>query len=137
VVAVQADHQVAWIPWQRGRRLLISLRFYADHQVNVERVMTDNGSPYISIAHAIACRALGIKHLRTRPRRPQTTARIERFIRTMLDGWAYGRIYASSRERRAALPAGSTSTIARPHGSLGRHPPITRVIANNLLRSYN
>jgi transposase InsO family protein len=80
-----------------------ALAFYRQNGVRVERVMTDNGSAYISVAHALACRALGIRHLRTRPRRPQTNGKAERFIRTMLDGWAYGRIYGSSPERRAAL----------------------------------
>ena len=80
-----------------------AVAFFARHGVTVERVLTDNGSPYISVVHAIACRALGIRHLRTRPRRPQTNGKAERFIRTMLAGWAYGAIYGSSRERTAAL----------------------------------
>ena len=65
----------------------------ARHGITVERVMTDNGSPYRSAIHALACRALGIRHLRTRPYRPQTNGKAERFIRTMLGGWAYGAIY--------------------------------------------
>ena len=101
-------------------------------------MMTDNGSPYRSTAHAIACRALGIKHLRTRPRRPQTNGKAERFIRTLLAGWAYGRIYASSAERKAALdPWLEFYNRRRPHGALGHKPPITRLAANNLLGSYN
>src|SRR5439155_21310724 len=63
-------------------------RFFYRHGVTVERVLTDNGSAYRSAIHAIACRALGIRHLRTRPRRPQTNGKAERFIRTMLGGWA-------------------------------------------------
>jgi transposase InsO family protein len=115
-----------------------ALRFYAEHGVTVERVLTDNGSAYVSIAHAIACRALGIRHLRTRPRRPQTNGKAERFIRTLLGGWAYGRIYGSSRERTVAL-AGWLAFYnhRRPHGALGRHPPISRIGGNNLLGSYN
>ena len=66
-------------------------------------MFTDNGSAYRSAIHAIACSALGIRHLRTRPRRPQTNGKAERFIRTMLGGWAYGALYRSSRERTAAL----------------------------------
>jgi len=114
-----------------------ALRFFAQHGVGVERVMTDNGSAYVSTAHALACRVLGVKHLRTRPRRPQTNGKAERFIRTMLDGWAYGRIYGSSRERHAAL-AGWLDFYnrRRPHGALGRHPPISRLGGNNLLGSY-
>ncbi len=71
--------------------------------VEVEEVMTDNGSAYISTIHALACRALGIRHIRTRPYRPRTNGKAERFIRTMLGGWAYGAIYGSSRERQSAL----------------------------------
>jgi transposase InsO family protein len=63
----------------------------------VERLMTDNGPAYVSVAHALACRALGIKHIRTRPYRPQTNGKAERFIRTMLREWAYAAVYGSSR----------------------------------------
>jgi transposase InsO family protein len=114
-----------------------ALTFFSAHGIRVERVLTDNGSAYISTAHAIACRVLGIKHLRTRPRRPQTNGKAERFIRTMLGGWAYGRIYGSSAERQAAL-AGWLDFYnhRRPHGALGRHPPISRIDVNNVLGSY-
>jgi transposase InsO family protein len=61
-------------------------------------VLTENGSAYISTLHAIACRRLGVRPLRTRPRRPQTNGKAERFIRTLLAGWAYGAVYRSSRE---------------------------------------
>jgi transposase InsO family protein len=95
-----------------------AIAFYGRHHITVERVLTDNGSPYISTAHAIACRALGVRHLRTRPRRPQTNGKAERFIRTMLAGWAYGAIYGSSRERTAALDGWLwTYNHRRPHGS--------------------
>ena len=80
-----------------------ALGFYAGHGIHVQRLMTDNGPAYVSIAHALACRALGLRHLRTRPYRPRTNGKAERFIRTMLAGWAYGAIYGSSRERTAAL----------------------------------
>ena len=80
-----------------------ALAFYASYGITVERVITDNGSAYRSAIHAIACRALGIRHLRTRPHRPQTNGKAERFIRTMLGGWAYGAIYGTSTERTAAL----------------------------------
>src|SRR3712207_1522490 len=80
-----------------------ALAFFARHGITVERLITDNGSPYRSTIHAIACRALGLRHLRTRPYRPQTNGKAERFIRTMLGGWAYGAIYRSSAERTAAL----------------------------------
>ncbi|MGZ4266709.1 MAG: IS481 family transposase, partial [Solirubrobacteraceae bacterium] len=76
---------------------------YASYGITVERLITDNGSAYRSTIHAMACRALAIRHLRTRPYRPQTNGKAERFIRTMLGGWAYGAIYRDSTERNAAL----------------------------------
>ena len=113
-----------------------AVAFYQRHGITVERVMTDNGSPYVSAIHAIACRALHIRHLRTRPRRPQTNGKAERFIRTMLGGWAYGAIYASSRERTAALDGWLyTYNHHRRHSAIGRQPPITRL--NNLLGTYS
>ena len=90
--------------------------------------MTDNGSAYRSTAHAIACRALGIRHLRTRPRRPQTNGKAERFIRTMLREWAYAAVYGSSSERTAALPGWlERYNYRRRHGALGHRPPIQRL----------
>ena len=80
-----------------------AIAFFERHGMTVEQLLTDNGSAYRSTVHAIACRALGIRHLRTRPRRPQTNGKAERFIRTMLGGWAYGAIYRNSSERTAAL----------------------------------
>jgi transposase InsO family protein len=120
-----------------------ALRFYQAHGVTVERLMTDNGSAYRSTMHAIACRALGIKHLRTRPYRPQTNGKAERFIRTLLAGWAYGAIYRNSVERAAALSGWlDFYNSRRPHGSLGHRAPIDRLTAqqaagNNLVGSYN
>ena len=80
-----------------------AVAFYRRHGIQVERVLTDNGSAYLSTLHALACRTLGIRHLRTRPRRPQTNGKAERFIRTLINSWAYGAIYRSSQERTAAL----------------------------------
>jgi transposase InsO family protein/transposase len=112
-----------------------ALTFYARHGITVERVMTDNGSAYRSAIHGLACRALGIRHLRTRAYRPQTNGKAERFIRTMLGGWAYGAIYGTSQERTAALDGWLfTYNHHRRHRSIGRQPPITRL--NNLLGSY-
>jgi transposase InsO family protein len=113
---------------------------YASYGITVERLITDNGSAYRSTIHAIACRTLAIRHLRTRPYRPQTNGKAERFIRTMLGGWAYGAIYRSSDERNAAL-AGWLDFYnrQRPHGSLSHRPPLARLHelnANNLLGSY-
>jgi transposase InsO family protein len=81
---------------------------------------------------------LGIRHIRTRPYRPHTNGKAERFIRTLLSGWAYAAIYRDSTERNAAL-AGWIDTYNRhrPHGSLGHKPPIARLNElNNLLGSY-
>jgi transposase InsO family protein len=105
-----------------------AIAFYRRHGITVERVMSDNGACYRSTIHAFACRRLAIRHLRTRPYRPRTNGKAERFIRTMLGGWAYGAIYASSAERAAALDGWLwTYNHRRPHGSLGHKPPIARL----------
>ncbi len=112
---------------------------FAAYGITTERVITDNGSAYRSTIHAIACRTLGIRHLRTRPYRPQTNGKAERFIRTMLGGWAYGAIYRDSDERNAAL-AGWVDFYnrRRPHGALSHKPPLARLSElNNLLGSYS
>jgi transposase InsO family protein/transposase-like protein len=102
--------------------------FYARHGITVQRVMSDNGACYRSTIHAFACRALGIRHLRTRPYRPRTNGKAERFIRTLLAGWAYGAIYGSSHERTQALDGWLwTYNHRRPHGALSHKPPITRL----------
>jgi len=96
--------------------------------VTVERVLSDNGSCYRSRVHAVACRELGMRHLRTRPYRPRTNGKAERFIQTMTNGWAYGAIYGSSAERTAALPGWLDHyNYRRPHGSLGHRPPAARL----------
>jgi transposase InsO family protein len=110
--------------------------FFKRHGMTVRELLTDNGSPYRSSVHAIACRTLGVRHLRTRPRRPQTNGKAERFIRTMLAGWAYGAIYSSSQERAAALDGWLWHyNHRRRHQAIGRQTPITRL--NNLLETYN
>jgi transposase InsO family protein len=111
-----------------------ALAFYRRHGITVERLLTDNGSAYVSAAHARACRRLGIRHLRTRPYRPQTNGKAERFIRTLVSGWAYGAIYGSSEERSAALDGWLWHyNHRRRHSALGRQPPVTRT---NVLGSY-
>jgi transposase InsO family protein len=115
-----------------------AIAFYRRHGITVEQLLTDNGAAYRSTIHAIACRALGIKHLRTRPRRPQTNGKAERFIRTMLGGWAYGAIYRNSTERTAALDGWLYRyNHHRRHSALGHKPPIARVSERtNLLGTY-
>jgi transposase InsO family protein len=105
-----------------------AVAFYRSHGITVERLMTDNGSAYVSTAHALACRALGIRHIRTRPYRPQTNGKAERFIRTMLREWAYAAVYGSSPERAAALSGWlERYNYRRRHGALGHRPPIARL----------
>ncbi|HXQ00460.1 MAG TPA: IS481 family transposase [Solirubrobacteraceae bacterium] len=112
--------------------------FYARHGIQIEQLLTDNGAPYRSFAHAIACRALGIRHLRTRPYRPQTNGKAERFIRTLLGGWAYGAIYRNSTERTAALDGWLWHyNHHRRHSALSHKPPIARLNERtNLLSTY-
>jgi len=117
-----------------------AIAHYASFGIRVERLMTDNGNAYRSAIHALACTALGLKHLRTRPYRPRTNGKAERFIRTMLGGWAYAAIYRNSDERCDALTGWlDFYNRRRPHRSLGRQAPIERLHAlnrNNLLGSY-
>ena len=112
--------------------------FFARYGITVERLITDNGSPYRSTMHAIACRALHIRHLRTRPYRPQTNGKAERFIRTMLGGWTYGALYRNSSERAAALDGWlDYYNHHRRHSALGHKPPIARLNERtNLLGTY-
>jgi transposase InsO family protein/transposase-like protein len=116
-----------------------AVAFYTAHGVSVERVMSDNGACYRSAIHALACRAMGLRHLRTRPYRPRTNGKAERFIRTLLAGWAYGAIYGTSQERAAALDGWIwTYNHRRPHGALAHKPPSARLNElNNLARSYS
>jgi transposase InsO family protein len=115
-----------------------AVTFYRRHGITIERVMTDNGSAYRSTLHAFACRVMGLRHLRTRPYRPRTNGKAERFIRTLLGGWAYGAIYGTSAERTAALDGWIwTYNHRRPHGALSHKPPIARLNElNNLAGSY-
>ena len=112
------------------------MRFFARHGVRVERVMSDNGVGYVSTAHALACRALGVRHTRIRPGRPRTNGKAERFIQTLLREWAYVRVYGSSAEREAQLaPFLTRYNFSRPHGSLAKRPPASRL--TNAARNYN
>jgi transposase InsO family protein len=111
-----------------------AVTFYARYGVRVECVLSDNGGAYTSVVHAVACRRLAIKHIRTRPYRPQTNGKAERFIRTLLTGWTYGAIYRSSRERTAALDGWLWHyNHQRRHSAIGHQPPVSRT---NLLGSY-
>ena len=132
------------LPNERAATAIAFLRrclaFYRARGVRVERVMTDNGSAYVSAVFALACRGLGIKHCRTRPYRPRTNGKAERFIRTMLREWAYAALYGSSRDRAAALPGWlDRYNTRRRHGALGHRPPLARLRElqrNNLAGNY-
>lgn len=114
-----------------------AVSWFADRGVTVERVLSDNGSAYKSHAWRDACLELGIKAKKTRPYRPQTNGKIERFHRTLADGWAFSRHYNSESARRAALPAWlHFYNHHRPHTAIGKVPPISR-ISNNLAGHYS
>jgi transposase InsO family protein len=107
--------------WTRARA------FFARHGITVDRVLTDNGSAYRSHAWRDEHAILGIKHSRTRVRRPQTNGKVERLNRTLLEEWAYKRLYTSETNRRAALSGWLHHyNHHRPHTALGNLPPITR-----------
>jgi transposase InsO family protein len=116
-----------------------AIAFFKRYGIEVERLLTDNGSAYRSTVHAIACRVLGVRHLRTRPYRPQTNGKAERFIRTLLGGWAYGAIYRTSAERTTALDGWLwTYNHHRRHSALGRKPPVARLAERtNVLGTYS
>ena len=113
-----------------------AIAFFSSYGITVERVMTDNGNAYRSTIHALVCRALGLKHLRTRPYRPRTNGKAERFIQTLTRGWAYGAVFCSSEQRRSALWGWlDFYNHDRPHGSLSRQAPVERLarLENNVL----
>jgi transposase InsO family protein len=116
-----------------------AVAYYASLGVTVARVMTDNGSCYKSFAFRDACRALSLRHVRTKPYTPKTNGKAERFIQTALREWAYARAYRHSDERAAELPEWlHRYNWHRPHGSLKAKTPISRLglTEDNLLRLH-
>jgi transposase InsO family protein len=113
--------------------------WFRRHGVRVRRVLTDNGSGYVSDRFARLCRSAGVRHLRTRPYTPRTNGKAERFIQTLLREWAYRRAYPSSRHRTEALPAWLYYyNWERGHGALHGRPPMSRLVApNNLLAVHS
>jgi transposase InsO family protein len=110
--------------------------FYAAHGIQLERVLTDNAGGYVSGLFGAALAASGATHKRTRPYRPQTNGKVERFNRTLLNEWAYVRVYTSNQQRTAALDDWlHLYNHHRAHTALGGHPPISRV--NNAAGSYS
>jgi transposase InsO family protein len=109
--------------------------WFRERGVEIECVMSDNGSAYVAHGYRQALAELGLRHLRIRPYRPRTNGKAERFIQTLKNEWAYGRVYGSSTERAGALPLFlDRYNFRRPHGSLGHRPPASRL--TNLLRNY-
>ena len=104
--------------------------WFAERGVEVRQVMTDNGSPYRSGPWAAWCAARGVEHIRTRPYRPRTNGKAERFIQTMLREWAYAAVYRDSGHRSRALgPWLRYYNERRPHGALGHKTPASRLAA--------
>ena len=134
-VAIDDHARIAYCELHRDERGLSAARFlarlvgyYQRLGIKVARVLTDNGSPYVSKRFRRACERLGIKHSRTRPHRPQTNGKAERFIQTALREWAYLRLYANHHERaKALLPWLHRYNWHRPHASLSYRPPISRL----------
>jgi transposase InsO family protein len=111
-----------------------AVAWFAMQDVRVERVMTDNGSAFVSREFTSLCRSMSIRHVRIRPYTPRTNGKAERFIQTLLREWAYRFTYQSSDERRRWLtPHLHFYNVHRAHSSLAYNPPISRLDRNNVL----
>ena len=120
--------------------LKAAVAYYKSLGITIERVMTDNGSCYKSHDFRKTCRALKIKHIRTKPYTPKTNGKAERFIQTALREWAYARAYQTSDQRGAVMPRWiHRYNWHRPHASLKYNTPISRLTTSedNLLRLHN
>ncbi len=105
-----------------------SLAWFQTRGVRVESVMSDNGSCYVSRKFKTACQKLQLRHLRTRPYRPRTNGKAERFIQTLLREWAYKRPYATSTQRADRLPRYlNRYNLRRPHAALNKRTPAQRL----------
>ena len=134
-VAIDDTSRVAYVEILDDQRastvsefLRRAVAWFAAHSIQVQRVMTDNGSAYCSHLHASVCADLGIRHVRTRPHRPRTNGKAERFIQTLLREWAYAVSYQNSHDRADALgPWLEYYNYQRPHSALGHRAPATRL----------
>jgi len=134
-VAIDDATRLAYVEVLRDERGTTSVRFlrrafawFGRLGVRVERILTDNGSGYRSRRFAAACAAMSVRHKRTRPYRPCTNGKAERFIQTLLREWAYVMPYRNSSLRiRALRPWLRYYNRERPHGSLRGHPPFSRL----------
>lgn len=108
-----------------------AIAWFAEQGITVREVMSDNGSAYVSFDWAKACATeFHVRHIRTRPYRPRTNGKAERFIQTLLREWAYGRLWQSSTARRRGLASWlDYYNTKRPHGSLGHKPPYSALAA--------
>ena len=105
-----------------------AVAWFSGQGITTKRVLSDNGSAYVSKAWAQACTDLHVTAKRTRPYRPQTNGKIERFHRTLNDGWAYARFYETETARRNALPSWiHYYNHHRPHTAIGNKPPVSRL----------
>ena len=112
-----------------------AVAWFSRHHVKVQRVMTDNGSAFLSSSFAELCNDAGIKHKRIRPYTPRTNGKVERFIQTLLREWAYRFSYSSSEERKRWLtPYLHFYNLHRAHSALAYNPPISRLVRNNVLK---
>jgi transposase InsO family protein len=145
-VAVDDNSRIAFakvMPNERKRSatafLKAALTYYESLGIQVERVMTDNGSCYKSFAFRRACKRFGLKHIRTKPYTPKTNGKAERFIQTCLREWAYAQAFHHSRQRTAELPYWlHRYNWHRPHAGIGAKTPISRLglTEDNLLRLH-
>jgi hypothetical protein len=112
-----------------------AVTWFARHGVTVERLMSDNGSAYVSYRFRDLCQAMNLRHVRIRPHRPQTNGKVERFIQTLLREWAYRFSYNSSAERQRWLePYLHFYNFHRAHSALSYNAPISRLDRKNVLR---
>jgi transposase InsO family protein len=111
-----------------------AVAWFADHGITIERILTDNGNGYRSIAWKQRCAELGIEHTRTKPYHPATNGKVERFNRTLLDEWAYAQLWNSDTERANALDPWLHRYNHHRHHTAIDGPPASRV---NNQPSYN